>query len=94
MRDTPIILKDVYTLLQSKSCLWDRIGRGLNVGHDYRQSLFRQGVMLDDDGKLESVLAKWIESQCSATTWEHLFQVLLQLEFRDVAEKMEKFLCP
>ena len=60
--------------------------------YDFRQSLLKQGVMTNDEDKLEAVLNNWIETHCSEVSWDNLIQVLTELEFIDVVRDVRRFL--
>ena len=50
--------------------------------YDFRQSLLKQGVMTNDEDKLEAVLNNWIETCCSEVSWDNLIQVLTGLNVK------------
>ena len=85
-------LEDVLDQLKRKSCKWYEIGVGLKVDHDFRQCQLKEGIMTSDLKRLEAVLNKWIESECSEVSWNHLIQVLIDMELVDVAEKVKRYL--
>ena len=85
-------LEDVLDQLKQKSCKWYEIGVGLKVDHDFRQCQLKEGIMTSDLKRLEAVLNKWIESECSEVSWNHLIQVLIDIELVDVAEKVRSYL--
>ena len=90
IRHTPQ-LRDVHHLLVRKSCEWNRIGCGLGVDFNFRESLLRAGVHRTDDNKLEAVLNNWIETHCSEVSWDNLIQVLTELEFTDIVRAVRSF---
>ncbi len=65
----------MYHHLKPVSAKWDEIGRELCVSLDFRSGL-EQGMT--PEKKLEMILNKWIESQCSTVTWESLIKVLTE----------------
>ena len=85
-------LEDVLYLLKQKSSKWDEIGGGLKVCYDFRQCQLKQGMMTDAQQRLEAVLNKWIESECSEVSWNHLIRVLIDIKLVDVAEKVKSYL--
>ena len=60
--------------------------------YDFCQSQLKEGIMTSAQHKLEAVLNKWIESQCSEVSWNHLIQVLIDMELVDVAEEVRRYL--
>ena len=85
-------LEDVLDQLKRKSCKWYKIGVGLKVDHDFRQCQLKKGIMTSDLERLEAVLNKWIESECSEVSWNHLIKVLIDMELVDVADKVKSYL--
>ncbi len=85
-------LKEVFDLLKKKSQKWDDIGQALGISLDFRQGLFREAHAATDQSKLERVLHKWIETECSDATWSKVLKVLKELGLRDVAEEVVKYL--
>ena len=83
-------LKDVHNLLKQKSSKWDEIGGGLEVCYNFRQC--QESLTTSAQQKLEAVLNKWIESECSEVSWNHLTQVLKDMGLVDVAEKVRRYL--
>lgn len=84
---------DVFKLLKKKSSDWNDIGRELNVSKNYRKGLEREGPMNTNEDKLECILEKWLESECSEVSWKHLIEVLRdELEWKDTAKEVEEFL--
>ena len=61
------------------------------MSNDYREGLEMEKRSNED--KLEKVLNKWIESQCSDVTWDHLIKVLEEdLENKAPADKIRQHL--
>ena len=85
-------LEDVLDQLKRKSFEWYKIGVGLKVDYNFRQSQLKVGIMTNDLERLETVLNKWIESECSEVSWNHLIQVMKDMELVDVAEKVKSYL--
>ena len=56
--------------------------------YDFRQGLLQQGVMTSNEDKLEAVLNYWIETHCSEVSWDNLIQVLTELEFNDIVQRI------
>ena len=74
---------DVFNLLKQKAHKWSEIGRDLCVGYDYRQALLKRTMNENDEHRLEDILHKWIESQCSEVSWKNLIGVLKGLKLND-----------
>ena len=85
-------LEDVLNQLKRESCKWYEIGVSLKVDHDFCQCQLKKGIMTSDLERLKAVLNKWIESECSEVSWNHLIQVLIDMELVDVAEKVRRYL--
>ena len=85
-------LEDVLNQLKPASCKWYEIGVSLKVNHDFRQCQLKKGIMTSDLERLKAMLNKWIESECSEVSWNHLIQVLIDMELVDVAEKVKNYL--
>ena len=64
----------------------------MHVDFDYRQQLFTEGVMSTAEQKLERVLVKWVESQCSEVTWNHFLESLKSLQLNSIAREVKEFL--
>ena len=77
---------DVFNLLKVKAYDWDNIGRGFEVPYGYREGLKRKGVTSTDEGKLEDVIMKWMESECSDVTWNKVIEVLKKLQYNDLIQ--------
>ncbi len=88
---TPLDLPTVFRQLNTNSSQWNAIGRALGVSKDFRDGLEMEKRSNED--KLEDVLNKWIESQCSDVTWDHLIKVLEEdLENKALADKVRQYL--
>ena len=48
--------------------------------------------MLGPIGKLDKVLSNWIGAEPTPVTWEKVKEVLIKLDFRPTAKKVERFL--
>ena len=81
---------DVFRLLESHE--WNAISRELHVPFSFREGLIRTGLMYSDDDKLEQVIHKWLESECSPPTWDNLIEVLERLQLKAVLRKVTQFL--
>ena len=90
--EKPPKMDDAYAFLKKVSVQWNTIGAELNVSYDYRQQLFREGVMSTSEQKLEGVLNKWVESKCSEVTWKHFLDMLKSVELNRIAEEVREFL--
>ena len=80
-------LKDVYDLLRVRASKWEEIGIELGVGVDYRDQL--REIKSSDCSKLDRVLRKWAESECSPVTWGTVVGVASVLE---LTESVAQFL--
>ena len=80
-----------YKLLKPKATHWNRIARELDVDDDYREEL-KMRADIDAKDKLECVIKKWKESECSDITWGTLIEALKELEFIDVVRAVQEFL--
>ena len=49
---------------------WKRTGSRLWLPSEFEE----QGIMKDDKEKLEDILAKWIETECSEVSWANLME--------------------
>lgn len=83
--------RDVFKLLKSKSNDWDDFARELEVEDKVRGDL-RINMALSSENKLEQVLNNWIDSECSAVTWEKILEVLESLETRRLAREVKNYL--
>ncbi len=82
----------MYDLLRDRAYQWNDIGRELRVSYGYREGLKREGVMTTDETKLECVIMKWEQSQCSDVTWSNVIKVLKILQFNDLMEPTKDML--
>ena len=82
--------RDAHKLLKDESASWYEIGNALGVKRNYREELRRAPD--SSDSKLESVLNKWITSECSPVTWENLISALRSIELVEVVRDVIKFL--
>ena len=67
---------------------WNDIGRDLGVALGFRQGLQADQSRSNDD-KLEIIIAKWKESQCSEVSWKNLMEVLATLEYYETAGEVK-----
>ena len=86
-------LEDVYKLLKGDSSSWDDIGRELSVPRNFRQGLSKN-VTFSENGKLEEVLAKWLEcnSSKSPATFGTLIEALKSLKKNKLVENIQDYL--
>ena len=94
--DTPILKMspnsaDVFDLIKCHSSRWDEFASGLRVPFDTRESL-RHNIALEDGGRLERVVVKWIESQCSPVTWENIIHTLVSMDLKRTAGEVQDYL--
>ena len=80
-------LKDVYDLLRVRASKWEEIGIELGVGGDYQDQLRGEGIMSSNYSKLDRVLRKWAESECSPVTWGTVAGVASVLELTELVEQ-------
>ncbi len=86
-----ITLKGVYDCLQKVSHRWDDIGRELGVPLNYRKGLRMVGASSTNDGKLEEVLDKWIESKSTPVSWETFTDMLRKLDLNNIADEIQQW---
>ena len=84
-------INDAYKLLKPKAAYWSKIARELDVDTGYRNEL-QMLASLDAKDKLECVIVKWKESECSDFTWGTLIEALKELEYVDVVRSVQEFL--
>ena len=82
---------DVFALIECHSAKWNEFGRALKVDLNTRESL-RRDNRLDNGDRLEHVLEKWIESQCSPVTWEHVINMLSSMDLKKTASSVQDYL--
>ena len=82
---------DVFSLIKCHSAKWDEFARELKVLDNTRESLRRNGSLVDE-GRLEFILKEWIESHCSPVTWEKILDVLSSMLLNSTASEVLKFL--
>ena len=81
------LLHEIFKLLKDQSSEWDSIGRAFGVSLNYRKEL-RKDISLDECGRLECVLHKWLET--SNCTWGHFIQLLRgELQMNEIARTTE-----
>ena len=96
-KDSSLILtmrpetNDAYQLLKPKATHWNGIAIELGVEAIYRYEL-RMLTSLDARDKLECVIKKWEESECSDFTWRTLIEAMKELEYNDVLRAIQEFL--
>ncbi len=84
-------ISHVYRQLRRVSVEWNAIGRELGISYDYREELRRRSDLSKED-RLEMILIKWKQSECSEISWDNIINVLKDLEFNDVAKNVMWFL--
>ena len=82
---------DVFNLIKSHSAKWDGFARELHVDDNTRESL-KHNISLENDVRIERVLKIWIESQCSSVTWEKILDVLISMDLKTTAGKVQEYL--
>ena len=83
-------LHDAFKCTRCRAAKWNELGQMLNVSFDFREQL--QMKIMSDEGKLEAILHKWIESKCSPVTWSNLIDALESIQLMDVAQDVKNFL--
>ena len=70
---------------------WYEIGDRLKVDRTHLQEF--DGKNINAYGKLEHVLYKWEESQCSEISWDNIITVCEALQYNDIVEELTGMLC-
>ena len=83
-------LKEIQKLLKEKSANWDEIGSELDVPLNTRDGL-RMDSTLTTGGRLERVLYCWLQREESCT-WKSFRKHLLDLDYCDVVQKVDRLL--
>ena len=81
----------VYRQLKKKSISWNEFGRELGVSVEFRDEL-RKNISLSNDDRLEKVLCKWSESECSEVSWDRIIKVLKELDYNSMAKDVKDYL--
>ena len=81
----------VYRQLRKASSCWNAFGRELGLSVNYRDELRRDSSLSNDD-RLEKVLCKWSESECSEVSWDTILKMLKELEFIKMAKEVKEYL--
>ena len=81
----------MFRLIKCHSARWDEFARELRVPCNSRDSLGRN-ISLEDGGRLERVVEKWIESQCSPVTWENIIHTLVSMDLKRTAGEVRDYL--
>ena len=84
-------LLTVQMFIKCHSARWDEFGSELRVPYDTRESL-RRDLTLDDRGRLERVVMKWIQSPCFPVTWQNVIDTLLSMELKTTAGEVHDWL--
>ena len=74
----------VFDIFKDKSAQWDSFCRELNVSINYRQELLMMPIGVSADSKLDLVIQKWVESECSPVNWLTVRQVLTALDMKSL----------
>ncbi len=83
---------DVFNLIRNAAFRWNDVGRVLHISFDYREELRIEGVQSTPASKLDRILRKWVESECSDVTWSKVIEVLSILHLNDSMESIKLFL--
>ena len=94
--DNPILEKspnssEVFDLIKCHADRWDEFGIELQVSLETRDSL-RHDVALGDRSRLDRVVMKWIQSQCSPVTWKNIIHTLESMDLKVTARKVQDYL--
>lgn len=81
---------DVFELLKNKSAQWENIAIHFKVEANYRKGVRAESIT--PEIKLDSVLWKWVESECTDVTWCTVVNVLNALQYSDVLDVTKRFL--
>ncbi len=81
----------MYKLLEGTSGDWDKIARHLKVCFKFQEEL-RKNVGVDDSWRLDAVLNKWDNSECSEVTWDTVIDVLKRAGHNKTAREVEEYL--
>ena len=81
---------DVYQLLKSESANWEDFAR---VKENDRQQLRKLIILSSEEDILEKVLIKWIQSETSEVMWKYILNVLKNLEYTDLLQIVQMYLC-
>ena len=87
MLNCPILgsfANQIFDIFKDKSAQWDSVGRELNVSINYRQELLMMPIGVSADSKLDLVIQKWVESECSPVNWLTVRQVLTTLDMESL----------
>ena len=85
------LANDVHRQLNCISVDWFDIGRELGVEFNYREELKRDPE-LTNPSRLEYVLHKWSQSECSDVNWDTIIEVLEKLQQRKVLKAVKHYL--
>ena len=83
---------DVFNLLSDKAHQWNYIGTQFGVPFAYREELRMEGIQSYAESKLERVVWKWVQSECSDVTWNKVIKVLRKLQYHDLIEATKDIL--
>ena len=75
---------EVFDIFKHSSADWDSFGRQLKVSFNYRRELSMKPTGVSADSKLDLVIQKWVESQCSPVNWSTVRQVLTTLDMKSL----------
>ena len=82
---------DVFDLVRHSSSSWHEIGRELHIP-DNERNILRRDPSINNDEKLERVLATWSYNEPTDVKWSVILDVLERLERKDLAKMVMKFL--
>ena len=78
-------------MLKEKSADWNAFRIELKLDGNYGDTLAHD-PRLNDDGRLDKVLTKWMEAQPSPVTWAKILEILESLQLRSIAKKVNDYL--
>lgn len=79
--------KAVFDLMKFHSARWDEFARELKISYNYRNIL--RDEHRSAEARLEDIINKWIESECSPVTWDCLINVLKTMGLQRVIHEIE-----
>ena len=81
----------VYRQLKKESISWNEFGRELGLSIGFRDEL-RKDISLSNGDRLEKVLCKWSESECSEVSWGTIIEMLKDLDYNSMAKDVKDYL--
>ena len=75
---------EVFDIFKHNSADWYSFALQLKVSFNYRRELSMMPIGVSADSKLDLVIQKWVESQCSPVNWSTVRQVLTTLDMKSL----------